>query len=199
MIRNVIFDLGGVLVTWRPHEIAERFYSAPPLRAGLHEHVFTHPDWVELDRGTLDEAAAAERFAARTGRPVEEMAALLELVRESLQPIPESVALLERLRERGVSLFALSNISPAMFEHIRARHEFFELFDGIVISGAINKVKPEPGIYEHLAERYSLAFGESVFVDDLPSNVEAARRLGLAAILFEDAEQCARELELLLA
>lgn len=198
MIRNVIFDLGGVLVTWRPQEIIDGFYADPALRGALREHVFAHPDWVELDRGTLEERDAAERFAERTGRPVAEMLALLDRVRESLQPVPAMVALAHRLQARGLALYALSNISPSMFEHIRARHAFFELFSGIVISGAIKRVKPEPGIYEHLAETYSLAFEESVFVDDLPANVEAARRLGLAAILFENAEQCGREVERLL-
>lgn len=195
MIRNVIFDLGGVLVTWRPQEIIDAFYSEPDLRSALREHVFAHSDWTELDRGTLDERAAAERFAQRMSRPVDEMTALLERVRNSLEPVPATIALAEELHSQGLSLYALSNISPSMFAHIRARHAFFDLFSGIVISGAINKVKPEPGIYEHLAERYSLAFVESVFVDDLPANVEAARRLGLAAVLFENAEQCRRELE----
>jgi putative hydrolase of the HAD superfamily len=198
MIRNVIFDLGGVLVTWRPREIIENFYAEPELRTALGEQVFAHPDWVELDRGTLDEQTAARRFAERTSRPVEEMVALLERVRESLQPVPDTVALAESLRSRGLNLYALSNISQTMFDHIRARHAFFDLFSGIVISGAINAVKPEPVIYQHLAERYSLVFAESVFVDDLPANVEAARRLGLAAVLFEDAAQCGRDLERLL-
>ena len=198
MIRNVIFDLGGVLVRWRPAEIIESFYAEPELKNALREHVFAHPDWVEIDRGAMDEPTAARRFAERTSRPVEEMTALLDRVRESLQPVPDAVALAERLRSRGLELYALSNISQTMFDHIRARHAFFDLFSGIVISGAINVVKPEPAIYRHLAERYSLVFAESVFVDDLPANVEAARRLGLPAVLFESAEQCGRDLERLL-
>jgi putative hydrolase of the HAD superfamily len=73
-IRNVVFDLGGVLVQWRPVEIAARFYADATLRAALVTQVFQHPDWIELDRGTLDETAAARAFAQRLGRPEAEMA-----------------------------------------------------------------------------------------------------------------------------
>ena len=199
MIRNVIFDLGGVLITWRPQEIIDGFYAEPALREAICKHVFQHPDWQELDRGMLDEPGAAKAFAARMGRPVEEMAALFERVRASLLPIPATVDLARALRGRGLSLYALSNMSEPMFRHLHGRYSFFEVFHGIVISGAIKLVKPDPAIFAHLAQRYAIAYPESVFIDDLPANVAAARRLGLATVLFETPEQCAAELDSLLA
>ena len=198
MIRNVIFDLGGVLITWRPQEIIDAFFSEPEVRAQMRDDVFRHADWVEMDRGTLDELAVAQRSASRVGREPAEMTALLEFVKSSLLPIAETVELLGSLRARGLKLYALSNISEPMFRHIEARYDFFRLFHGIVISGAIRLVKPEPAIYEHLRDRFALDFAESVFIDDLPQNVEAARGLGLAAIRFESPAQCVRELEALL-
>jgi putative hydrolase of the HAD superfamily len=198
VIRNVIFDLGGVMITWRPQEIIDRFYLEPALRDAVRTHVFQHPDWVEMDRGTLDEPAAARAFARRMGRPISEMSALFEHVRASLKPIPASVELAQNLRARGLSLFALSNISEPMFRYLQTQNSFFDLFTGIVISGAIKMVKPEPEIFAHLAQRFSVGYSEAVFIDDHPANVEAARRLGLAAVLFENSEQCAAELEPLL-
>ena len=112
--------------------------------------------------------------------------------------MPESIELATRLRRRGLKLYALSNISKAMFRHLELRYEFFGLFDGIVISAAINLMKPDPKIYEHLVERFSIRPDETVFIDDMPRNVESARRLGIAAIQFESVEQCSRELEALL-
>jgi putative hydrolase of the HAD superfamily len=85
-------------------------------------------------------------------------------------------------------------MSASIFAYLEGRHEFFALFDGIVVSAAVKLVKPEPGIYEHLRERFALDFAESVFIDDLPRNVEAARRLGLPAIRFETTEQVRTEL-----
>jgi FMN phosphatase YigB (HAD superfamily) len=198
MIRNVIFDLGGVLVNWRPQEIIGSFYREPHLREAVRRHMLQHPDWLDLDRGTLLPPAAAERFAQRLERPLAEMLALLNHVKASLTPMPESIALATRLRERGLSLYVLSNMSEDTFEYLQAQHAFFDLFDGIVISAAVRLIKPEAEIFAYLAQRYGLAYAETVFIDDHLPNVDAARRLGFSVIHFENPAQCAREMDALL-
>jgi putative hydrolase of the HAD superfamily len=198
-IRNVVFDLGGVLVDWRPQALIDAFYDEAELRAALRREAFQHPDWVEFDRGTLDEATVAARIAARLGRPPAELALLFERIREMLRPIPDAVEIVHGLRARGgLSLYVLSNMAEPIFRHVEKRSGFFSLFDGVVISGAIRLVKPEPAIFEHLAQRFAIAPRETVFIDDLPANVAAARELGFATILFESVEQCRRELAELL-
>jgi len=198
-VRNVIFDFGGVLVNWRPQDIIESFYEEPELREALRAHAFQHDDWLDMDRGLLDEASVVRRCAARMARPESELAALFEHVRAALTPIEETVAMLRELRAReGLKLYALSNMSEAIFAYLDGRHDFFKLFDGIVVSGVVKLVKPDPAIYEHLRDRFDLDFAESVFIDDLERNVESARRLGLPAIRFETPEQVRRELEPLL-
>lgn len=197
-LRNVIFDFGGVLVAWRPQEIIESFYAEPALRESLRTHAFQHDDWLAMDRGTLDEAAIVRRIAARMERPETEIRDLFAHIREALVPIEATVALLHELRDRGFRLYGLSNMSEPIFAHLARRHDFFELFDGIVVSAAVKLVKPEPGIYAELAKRFAVDFAESVFIDDLERNVEAARALGLPAIRFATTEQVRRELEPLL-
>ena len=198
-VRNVIFDFGGVLVTWRPQEIIDSFYAEPELRAALRTHAFQHDDWLDMDRGTMDEASVVRRCAARMARPEAELRALFEHVRAALQPIEPTVALLRELRGReGIKLYGLSNMSETIFEHLSGRHDFFDLFDGIVVSAAVKLLKPEPEIYEHLRDRFSLDFSESVFIDDLERNVESARGTGLPAIQFTSTDQVRRELEPLL-
>jgi len=197
-VRNVIFDFGGVLVTWRPQEIIDSFYSDPQLREAVRVHAFQHDDWLDMDRGTLDEPAVVRRSAARMGRPEAELRALFDHVRAALVPIEPTVALLRELRERGLRLYGLSNMSESIFAYLYARHDFFKLFDGIVISAAVKFLKPEPEIYQHLRERFALDFAESVFIDDMARNVESARRVGLPAIRFETIEQVRRDLAPLL-
>ena len=197
-IRNVIFDFGGVLVEWRPDEIIDAFYAEPELREAIRTHVFQHDDWTAMDRGEIDEFVAVQRFAARMARPEAEMHALLAYVRESLTPIASSVALLGELRQRAYTLYGLSNMPEPVFAHLQSRHDFFGLFDGIVVSAAVRLVKPDPAIYEHLRDRFEIDFAESVFIDDLPRNIESARRLGLAAIQFRSPEQVREELATLL-
>ena len=197
-VRNVIFDFGGVLVTWRPQEIIDSFYSEPQLREALRTHAFQHDDWLDMDRGTLDEASVARRCAARMARPEAELHALFDHVRAALQPIEPTVVLLRELRARGLKLYGLSNMSATIFAYLDGRHDFFQLFDGIVVSAAVKLLKPEPAIYEHLRERFKLDFAESVFIDDLERNVDSARRAGLPAIQFTSTEQVRRDLAALL-
>jgi putative hydrolase of the HAD superfamily len=198
-IRNVVFDFGGVLVRWKPQEVIDRFYADDALRELVRQAVFEHPDWVELDRGTLTEASAVQRFSARMGRPREEIAALVQHAKESLTPIVESVALAQELSRREIPLYGLSNVSAETFAFLRSRYDFWALFRGIVTSFEVKRVKPEPEIFEHLCRVHGLRREETAFIDDHPPNVEAASRLGFRSILFCGPAACAAELETLLA
>lgn len=197
-IRSVIFDFGGVLLRWRPEEITRDFYSDHGLRDALKHAVFQHPDWIDMDRGTLSEDLAAERFAARMGRPPEEMRQLLERVRDSLTPIGESFAIVKSLAMQGIPLYALSNMPASTFSYLRDRYDCWGVFEGIVISGEIGMIKPEPDIFDYIARRYDLVPSETIFVDDHLSNVESGARLGFRTIHFSTPQQCAAEFHSLL-
>jgi putative hydrolase of the HAD superfamily len=189
-MKNVIFDVGGVLLDWNPGRIMEDLYVDPAERAAMREIIFHHADWLELDRGTLSESDLLVRVAERAERPVPELARLFEAVRESLQPKLDTVALLASLAVRRVPLYCLTNMPPGVYAWLRERFEFWELFAGIVASGEINLVKPQPEIFEYLLNRYGLVAADTVFIDDHAANIDAARALGLHAILFQNAQQC---------
>lgn len=194
-VRNVIFDFGGVLVRWQPEAVIAGFYTDHALRERVREAVFRHPDWVDIDRGTLSENTAIERFAARMHRPAAEMRELMQHIKDSLTPLPDSVALLDELVERGVPVYGLSNMSAPIFALLQSRYDHWNRFHGIVISGEVGLVKPEPEIFHHIAERYGLIPAETVFIDDHLPNIESARRLGFRTIHFANAEQCRGELD----
>jgi FMN phosphatase YigB (HAD superfamily) len=194
-IRAVVFDFGGVLVEWRPELILARHYADAARRDRARREIFAHPDWLEVDRGTLGDAEALERFAARTSEPLEAMVALLDTVRGSLDPKPDSVALLRELVARQVPVYGLSNMSVPTYEWLTARHDFFGLFDGVVISAAVRLAKPDPAIYAHLCRTHGLVPESTLFVDDTEANVAAARALGFAALRFEGVAGLAAELE----
>lgn len=189
-MKNVVFDVGGVLLEWNPGRVLQAFYADELERERMKKLIFFHADWLELDRGTLSEAALLQRIGARAGRPVPELATLFEVVRDSLHPKQDTVALLGSLAARGVPLYCLSNMPSKIYAALSQRFDFWQHFDGIVISGDIRMVKPEPEIFHHLLGRFGLAAGDTVFVDDLPANVEAAQRLGLHGVVFENAAQC---------
>jgi FMN phosphatase YigB (HAD superfamily) len=198
VVRNVIFDLGGVVLEWNPDQILSRFQKDPDLRILLRQALFGHADWHQFDRGGLSEREVIDRMEARIGRPRGELIAIVDAVRESLVEKPDTLELIRELQRRAVPLYCLSNMPASIYAHLRIRHDFWDVFRGIVISGEVRMVKPEPQVFAHLLERYDLRAAESIFIDDLAVNIQAARDVGLHTILFRDAAQCRHELAALL-
>jgi len=189
-MRNVIFDVGGVLLEWNPARILESYYADPAERAAMKQVIFHHADWLEFDRGALSESALLERVGGRAGRPVPELASLFGVIRDSLQPKDDSIALLAALGARGVPLYCLSNMPAESFAYLGKRFDFWRHFHGIVISGEVRMVKPQAEIFDYLLDRYGLKAADTVFVDDYAVNIEAAKALGFHTVLFQNARQC---------
>jgi len=191
-IRNVVFDVGGVLLEWNPPSIVAGLHPDPATQTLIRRQIFEHADWLEFDRGTFSEAEAAEHFAKTTGLTPDQTRTLIRATRESLLPIAGTVELVEKLAAAGVHL--LSNMPVSTFEYLIQRHQFFGHFKHLVISGAILLVKPEPAIYKHLVEKTGIVPAESVFIDDLLKNIIAARECGFHAIQFSDPASCREQL-----
>lgn len=191
---NVVFDLGGVVVAWRPDEILARAFEDPETRAIAKRELIGHPEWLELDRGTLTFDEAIERGARRSGLPESDVRRLLESVPPALEAFPETVALLRAVKAAGHALYFLSNMPAESMAYLEHRYDFWELFDGAVVSSRIGFCKPEPEIYKYLIDTHCLEPRETVFIDDVLVNVEAAQQLGIQTIHFASAAQCAREL-----
>ena len=193
-VKNVVFDLGGVLLEWDVDKIVSAVFDDPEKKKTVKREVFEHGNWMDLDRGTLDGDKALLLFSERTGRSIEEIKRLMNLVREILAPLPESMALLYELEKMGVPLYCLSNM------HVKSwsRFDFWDKFRGIVISSELKMAKPEPEIYEYLLTRYALEPCATVFIDDNRENIEAARRAGMKGILFQSAKDCREKLMSLL-
>ena len=191
---NIVFDLGGVVVTWRPEAIIAKVFADPEVRAAVRTEMIEHADWLALDRGTLSPQDAIARAAKRTGLSEPEIAHFLHQVPLELAPIPGTVDLLYRLKTRGHALFCLSNMQLSAIAHLEATYSFWEVFSGRVISSRVQLVKPEPAIYAHLLDTHSLAATETIFIDDMDVNLTAASQFGLRTIKFKDAEQCEHHL-----
>jgi 2-haloacid dehalogenase len=184
---TVVFDLGGVLIDWDPRY--------------LYRELFDDPDEMEA---FLAEVTTAEWNAHQdAGRPWADGVAVLvaehperrelieafhgrwgEMLRGEIQG---TVDVLAELRGCRVRLVALSNWSSETFPIARARFDFLEWFEGIVISGEVGVNKPDRRIFEHLVERFGIEPETALFVDDAPANVDAARALGFRALEFTDA------------
>ena len=197
---NIVFDFGGVLFQWQPHEFMARLLPqrAPDAQAA-HALVDTffqgyRGDWGEFDRGTLASGPLAERIARRTGLALAEVQRVIKAVPAELQPIAGTVALLRRLYARGHALHFLSNMPAPYADHLVARHEFIGLFRSGVFSSRVRLMKPEAAIFAHAAQAFGVEPAEMLFIDDAAHNTEAARRAGWQAYQFQDPAQCELEL-----
>ena len=191
---NIVFDLGGVVFEWRPDKIIHHVFQDPGEQALVKKEIFEHRDWVELDRGTIELEQAIDNGAARTGLPREIIERLLNAVPRFLVPMQDTIELIRSIQDSNNRFFVLSNMHVASINYLEVAHDIWDMFDGIVISSRIKKVKPEREIYEHLLNEYELDAAETVFIDDMHENVAAASELGIQTIRFVDADQCRQEL-----
>jgi putative hydrolase of the HAD superfamily len=191
---NIVFDLGGVVFRWQPEEIIRHFFHDARQQDLVRSEIFSHIDWIELDRGTIETDQAITRGAARTGLARDRIRELLNAVPRFLTPIDETIELIHTVRRSNHKLFVLSNMHPASITYLEKTHDIWNLFDGVVISSRIQMVKPEIQIYRHLLSTYGLSAAETVFIDDLSENLEVASTLGIQTIQFVDADQCKRDL-----
>ena len=191
---NLVFDLGGVVVRWDPDAIIAGVFSEVQVQRKVKAALFEHPDWLELDRGTLGRDEAIARAAQRTGISVSDMKRLMQAVPPSLVVFPQTVQLLRRLKKKGYPLYCLSNMHFASIDYLEQNEQFWDVFQGRVISCRLNLCKPETAIYEHLLRAFGLKASETVFIDDVQKNLDAAAKLGIRTLRFENAAQCEREL-----
>ncbi len=192
---NVVFDLGGVVLDWNPAAVIAAVFDDSHHRALVTRHVVGDPDWIDLDRGTLPLADAIERARQRTGIEADRLHRLFETAVRSLVPRPETIALIERVKAAGNALFVLSNMHRASLAHLEATYDFFDLFDGRIISCEAGACKPEAAIYRRLLVEFRLDPTATVFIDDMQVNLDAARAHGIHTIRFADADSCRVELQ----
>jgi putative hydrolase of the HAD superfamily len=197
---NIVFDFGAVLFNWRPLELVAQVFpemaDTQQSAKDFAQSVFAHPDWMDFDRGLVDRHRISELIAQRLSLDPLRVTALVNSVEEQLYPLPDSLAILCALHaQRQVpgspvsGLYFLSNMSVPFSRGLEQTHDFLGWFDGGIFSGDVQRIKPEPAIYELLQARYALSPANIIFIDDMPYNVEAAKALGWNAYQFTSAGQ----------
>lgn len=190
MIKNVVFDLGRVLIRYQPKDYLKSLGYDDEKIKEIHELIFGNKIWIELDRGTYTFAQAKEAFQAMNPQLAHDVDVVLQDGWfDIMEALPDSVAFLTQLKKDGYKIYFLSNFSGEGFAYVEKKYDFFKLGDGKVISAHIHMVKPESGIYQYLLDEYSLVPEETVFIDDLEVNIAAAEAFGIQTILFTDLDE----------
>lgn len=192
--RIFVFDVGRVLVRWDPDRLYQRLIPNPTDRQAFFDRVGLDAMNAEADRyGSLAShvASLAERFPSDAAlihpwwRQWDEMC---------WDDIPETAEILRTVRNTGHPVWALSNFASDTFAIAQRRFPVLTEFDGLVVSGHENTIKPEPEIYAILERRTGLSGPDLFFIDDKPENIAAARDRNWRTHLFDDPSELAADL-----
>jgi putative hydrolase of the HAD superfamily len=196
MIRNVVFDIGNVLVRWDSLAIVESAFGLSGEEARARRHaLFAESDiWRALNRGEHTEAGAKVAYVEAGLLTEAEADAMFAALYESLHLLEDTPPLMERLAAAGYRLFALTDNVHEIVAHLSDKHTWWAHFEHVTNSAEIGVLKPDPRIYAHLLDTNGLVPAETVFFDDMPGNVAGAHAAGIHAFVFTDAAQAERDL-----
>ena len=178
-IKNIIFDFGGVLIDWNPRYLYRSYFRTEEEMEYFLAHICTGEWNAQQDAGR----PFAEGVALLQAEHPEYAEAIAiyhtrwnEMIGGSIQ---ENVAWLRELKAQGYHIYGLTNWSAETLPGVMAKYDFFQLMDGLVVSGEERLLKPDIRIYQTLLNRYHLRADECLFIDDSPANIEGARQAGL--------------------
>jgi 2-haloacid dehalogenase len=190
-----VFDLGGVLLDWNPRHLYRKLFAGD--EAAM-EHflatVCTH-EWNRCQDAGRSFAEGGRLLTAEHPDKVELIDAYGARFDEMIAgPIAGMVEILAELRDRGTPLYGLTNWSAETYPPARERFAFLSWFRGILVSGEVGVIKPDPRIFEVLIERFAINPENAVYIDDVEANVAAAQSFGIHAIQFTTPARLRREL-----
>ena len=184
MVKNIVFDMGGVLVDYNARKTISTYFPEE-YHEILMKEVFDNELWHRLDGGTLrhDEAVSIvlPRIPEETRPLIKEM---LTDFYEYMPPFPEMYDFIKRIKKAGYNVYLLSNATPRFFDNYLNIPALF-LMDGFFISCVHKLLKPQKEIYEAFCNKFSLKPEQCFFIDDMPQNIEGARNYGMKGLVYK--------------
>lgn len=195
MIRNIVFDMGGVLIRFDVNHYIACFADGPEDQELLRREVFRSVEWVRLDRGAITDAQATESICKRLPEHLHPaVSAIFKNWHQDIPPLDGIYDLVGDLKEAGYGIYLLSNTSTRYHE-FRRNIPALRFFDGEFISADYGVLKPEQEIYERFFQAFSLEPSGCLFIDDNAPNIEASIRAGMDGIVYHgDADDLRRKL-----
>jgi len=184
MLKNIVFDMGNVILDFNTRKMAGYFTSDPEATDTVCRELFSNKEWLELDRGVTDEATALKGILGRVPAKYHELCRkILYGWYEYFLPIDGTYEQILKLKQRGFGLYTLTNAALSFRTYCK-NSPAFELMDGILVSAEEHLMKPEPEIYLRLLDKFGLKAEECLFIDDYAPNVKGATDLGFYGYVF---------------
>ena len=197
MIRNIVFDIGNVLVAFRWREYFAEFGYPQDIYERLCKATALNSVWNEYDRGVWTEEEVLQGFIAADPELEPQIRETLSDLKGLLIMYDYAIDWVKELKAKGYGVYYLSNFSDPACRDCGDELGFLPYMDGGILSYHEKVIKPDAAIYKLLMERYGLKAEECVFLDDNANNIEGARAVGMYGIVFENKEQGAEELRAL--
>jgi len=185
---DFIFDIGNVLVDYKPLAFLEKMFPGKPFTKNLYETVFLSKEWLYLDQDTITWDDAFDTFCERLPELKAEIRLVRQKVNDIFTPLDETIKLLPEIKRAGHGLYFLSNISADTRDYLMSEFDFLDMFDGGVYSCDVKMLKPFRGIYDRLLEKYDLCPEDCIFFDDVPVNADSANAAGIKGVVFTGAD-----------
>lgn len=185
--RNIVFDMGGVLVDYTADNATWHFTDDPEIVREIHSVMFCSQEWMALDMGSISDEEAVSRILPRLSDDrVREIATITFDHWHEYNNVarPGVAAIIESIKMRGQKVYILSNVSKRLTGTYKNVVPAPELYDGAFFSGEVLALKPQPIIYQMFFQRFNLNPSECLFIDDVKANVDAAIQCGMEAWWF---------------
>jgi 2-haloacid dehalogenase len=195
-IKNIIFDLGGVLIDWNPEYLYRKLILDEKTRSSFFSTICT-AEWNEEQDGGRLIADATSSLIEQFPDHADLIMAFYNRWEEMLGgPIQETVSIFKSLKEEDkYQFFALTNWSAETFPIALERYDFLHWFNGRLVSGEEHTRKPFADFYQLLLDRFNLKPEESIFIDDNLRNIKAAQAMGIYSIHFISPAQLITDLK----
>jgi len=195
MIKNIIFDLGNVIMQNPTINLVKQFFKDEKDAEIFNDFIFKSEYWRMMDLGQIDNETIANEIEEKRLVDVSDFREVHDFMNNWFTkciPNVKTMELAQSLKEKGYNIYILSNIANATFEYFSKTYEFFSIADGTVISAKVGIKKPDRKIFDILIERYSLNAEECLLIDDDDTNrtFETANAIGIKGrrVLPNDAE-----------
>ena len=185
MIKNIVFDMGNVLIRWDPAGLIARLGVTGADAKALLREVFCDQEWTGLDRGRLSEEEAAAAFRERLPEHLHPyLPRLIYWWKEPLWPVEGMAELVGELKAAGYGIYLCSNATSALHSYF-PRIPGSEHFDGLLVSADWKLLKPQHEIFELLYKTFALDPAECFFIDDYPPNIDGAIVTGMSGAVYD--------------
>lgn len=196
MIKNIVFDLGQVLVNFNPMEYLKPFGFKDETNQMLVEKIFKSKEWLECDSGTYrNNSDLADLLIDKYPQLKNEIRLVLNKDWVKMLSLKqETVDYLKQLKKQSFKIYILSNLSEESYNYVK-NYEFFEKIDGGIYSYELKVCKPNPQIYLELFSKYKIIPEETIFIDDNRENIEMSEKLGMHGVVFYDLEDTKQKVD----